>query len=412
MPYENEHSCRLLDPAGLEIVGSEEREHGGRAYRVIYGKPEDGDGSVEQAYRYPVDAWSESEAGVHCRGHGGFFEPAERDASVELRFWAAIQSLSGDGRLAIFYLMDTSLNRNNWRVTDGALEEALPSLIGKPLGCIPGYRVDHVFEPLRVGRWVNAEEQDGHAIATAEITDEVAWERLKGGDWGPVSVVIDAKRVRCSVCGRDITGGPDQHVVDGQGHEVIESFDFRRVDFVSEPAYPQAGMVSMGRLAGAASPGVIDSSRSFMDGAQGPQGASPEPEEKWEKKEMEAQVGELRAELETLKSENAELRAKNQELEAKVEHIEAERHDELVDTALGARLEAGLVPDREAEAERLKELDDGILVFLREDAEMVAEKIASKPPGPRTKYTTDDKSAFDAAIEDARERLFGHRGSE
>jgi hypothetical protein len=412
MPYANEHSCRLLDPGGLEIVGSGEREHRGRAYRVIYGRPEGGDGSVEQAYRYPVDSWSESKAGEHCQGHGGFFEPAERDASVELRFWAAIQSLSGDGRLAIFYLMDTSLNRNNWRVTGEALEEALPSLIGKPLGCIPGYRVDHVFEPLRVGKWVDAEEQDGHAIATAEVTDEVAWERLKDGDWGPVSVVIDARRVRCSVCGQDVTGGPDQHVVDGQGHEVIESFDFRRVDFVSEPAYPQAGMVSMGRLAGATSPGVIDSSRSFMDGAQGPQGASPEPEENMEKQEMEAQVEELRAELGTLKSENAELKAKNQELETKVERIEAERHDELVDTALGARLEAGLVPDREAEAERLKELDDGVLVFLREDAEMVAEKIASKPAGPRTKYTADDKSTFDSAIEDARERLFGHRRSE
>ena len=43
---------------------------------------------------------------------------------------------------------------------------------------------------------------------------------------------------------------------------------------------------------------------------------------------------------------------------------------------------------------------------------MVAEKIASKPLGPRTKYTADDKSAFDAAIEDTRERLFGHRRSE
>ena len=82
MPYANEHSCRLLDPKGLEIVGSGEREHGGRAYRVIYGKPEGGDGGVEQALRYPVDAWAESEAGAHCWGHGGFLEPAERVASV------------------------------------------------------------------------------------------------------------------------------------------------------------------------------------------------------------------------------------------------------------------------------------------------------------------------------------------
>jgi hypothetical protein len=336
-------------------------------------------------------------------------------SSIELRFWAAVHSVeAGEGRLATFYLMDTSLNRNNWRVTGEALEEALPTLLGKPLGCIPGYRVNHVHEPVQVGRWVSAEKMDGHALATAEITDDVVWERLRGGEWSPVSVVISAHRVRCSVCGQDITDGPDEHVAEGLGHEVIESFSFSRVDFVSEPAYPQAGMVSMGRLAGVEKPGggVLDLSLSDMDGAQGPQGVSPEPEEKLEKKEMEAQVEELRAELETLKSENVELKAKNQELEAKVDRIEAERHDELVDKALGARLEAGLVPEREAEAERLKEFDDGILVFLREDAEMVAEKIASKPLGPRTKYTADDNSVFDAAIEDTRERLFGHRRSE
>jgi len=34
---------------------------------------------VEQAYRYPVDAWSEYEARAHCGEHGGaLFEPASR----------------------------------------------------------------------------------------------------------------------------------------------------------------------------------------------------------------------------------------------------------------------------------------------------------------------------------------------
>ena len=98
---------------------------------------------------------------------------------VELRFTAALQSLGqGEGRLATFYLMDTSLNRNNWRVTREALAGALETLPGKPLGCVPGYRVNHVHRPQVVGRWLGAEEIDGHAIATAEITDDGAWERL------------------------------------------------------------------------------------------------------------------------------------------------------------------------------------------------------------------------------------------
>ena len=68
---------------------------------------------------------------------------------VKLRFNASL-SILGD-RQARFYLLDTQLNRNNWRVTEKALREALPDLRGKPLGCIPGYRVNHVYKPLIVG---------------------------------------------------------------------------------------------------------------------------------------------------------------------------------------------------------------------------------------------------------------------
>ena len=320
-------------------------------------------------------------------------------SSIELRFWAAVHSVeAGEGRLATFYLMDTSLNRNNWRVTGEALEEALPSLLGKPLGCIPGYRVNHVHEPVQVGRWVGVEKPDGHALATAEVTDDVAWERLSGGEWSPVSVVISARRVRCSVCGRDITGGPDEHVAEGLGHEVIESFAFSRVDFVSEPAYPQAGMVSMGRLAGVKKPGagVVISSLSITDGAQGPQGASPEPEEKKEKRVMESKLAQLERELENVKAENTRL--------------EAERHRGLLEKTLEARLGAGLVTDRVAEAERLRGLDASALVLLAEDAGRVAERMGRPAsPGPKAVYAAGRGGAFEAAVEDTRERLFGHR---
>jgi hypothetical protein len=80
-PYPNEHSCRLRDPETLKIVGSGERKHNGKTYRVIYGKPKDKPdaGSVEQAYRYPVKTWSEAEARKHCQDHGGSFEPATRE---------------------------------------------------------------------------------------------------------------------------------------------------------------------------------------------------------------------------------------------------------------------------------------------------------------------------------------------
>ncbi len=52
-PYPNDHSCRLRDPEKLSIVGSSERKHNSKTYRVIFGKPKGKpkEGSVEQAYR-------------------------------------------------------------------------------------------------------------------------------------------------------------------------------------------------------------------------------------------------------------------------------------------------------------------------------------------------------------------------
>ena len=344
---------------------------------------------------------------------------------VELRFWAAVHSVeTGEERwLATFYVMNTSLNRNNWRVTDKALEDALATLLKKPLGCIPGYRVNHAHEPMQVGAWVRVEKPDGYALATAEITDDIAWEKLNSGEWGPVSVVIKAFKVTCSVCGGDITGAPDDHIESGEGHEVVESFVFDRVDFVGTPAYPQAGIVTIDELEGARAararmasyaPSYTQRSRSTLDGAQGPQG-DLKPDEKEEKKRMEAQIEELRQQLEDVKAENTTLKAQNEDLKGRVQALEDEKHQGLINTALEARLEAGMVEakDRAAEDTRLKELDDKTLVLLAEDAMKVSEKLAKTPPaGPKAKYTKDSKDAFEAAVEDTRERLFGYRRPE
>lgn len=144
------------------------------------------------------------------------------------------------------------------------------------------------------------------------------------------------------------------------------------------------------------------SESTHVDGAQGPWG-NPKPEGKKENEGMIGDIAELQHELETLKAEN-------QELKEKLSSIEAERHQELVDAAVEARFRAGFVKDRKAEAERLKDLDDATIVLLREDAERVAEKLAKvQSAGPKAKYTPDDKRALEDAIEETRERLFGHR---
>lgn len=77
-PYPNEHACRLRDPETLDILGSGTREHNDKTYRIIFGRPkgEPEAGSVEQAYRYPIETWTEAEARRHCEDHEGTFEPA------------------------------------------------------------------------------------------------------------------------------------------------------------------------------------------------------------------------------------------------------------------------------------------------------------------------------------------------
>jgi hypothetical protein len=82
MPYNSEHSCRLKSPDSITVIGSREQEHNGKAYRIIFGTPKRGSEakSVEQAYRYPVNTWTASEARAHCTAHNGIsFEPAESD---------------------------------------------------------------------------------------------------------------------------------------------------------------------------------------------------------------------------------------------------------------------------------------------------------------------------------------------
>jgi hypothetical protein len=320
-------------------------------------------------------------------------------SGVEYRFNASVHGLGSgeEGQLATFYLMDTRPNRNGWAVTDGALESALPTLLGKPLGCIPGYRVNHVHRPLVVGRWVDAEKPDGYALATAEVTDPVAWGRIAAGEWGPVSVVIRAGRVTCSLCGADVTAAPDEHVLTGRAHEVVESFSFEGVDFVSEPAYSEAGPLGLKGTASADGRG-LHLSLSRWDGTTGSRGSASKPGGK--EGEMSGEQTQQH-ELETLRAENAQLRAA-------IQRQESERHEACVERAVEARLRAGLAVARDAEADRLMHLDEEALTLMAEDAEAMAARLTRAAAWPKARNTKTDGEGLDASMEEARMRLFGH----
>jgi len=78
-PYPNEHACRVKDPGDFEEDSFRrvKREHEGKEYSVIMGRMKGESTMTEQAYRYPKDVWSVSEARAHCKSHNGIeFSPA------------------------------------------------------------------------------------------------------------------------------------------------------------------------------------------------------------------------------------------------------------------------------------------------------------------------------------------------
>ncbi len=86
MPYPNEHSCRLRDPDDFEedSFRRTSRESDGKRYDVISGHLKGETTMTEQAYHYPKDIWSESEARAHCKEHDGIlFEPASGEEDIE-----------------------------------------------------------------------------------------------------------------------------------------------------------------------------------------------------------------------------------------------------------------------------------------------------------------------------------------
>lgn len=77
MPYENEHACRIRDPAQFVRFSRDNDADP----NVIIGYRSD-DSSDVQAYRYPKDNWTVKQARSHCEKHDGAFEAAAESETV------------------------------------------------------------------------------------------------------------------------------------------------------------------------------------------------------------------------------------------------------------------------------------------------------------------------------------------
>lgn len=85
-PYPNVHACRLEDPKKYDTCRTGDRVADkpdsvkGKKYQVIYCK-KTGGSMEQQAFRYSIDTWTESQARSHCNLNDGSFEAAEKKES-------------------------------------------------------------------------------------------------------------------------------------------------------------------------------------------------------------------------------------------------------------------------------------------------------------------------------------------
>jgi hypothetical protein len=167
-----------------------------------------------------------------------------RQHSHELVFIAGLHRLDAANKKAVFYLMNTSRNRNRWGVTQKALDEALPSLLKKPLGMGKDYQLGHFpdEESINVGLFSAFENKGNYALGTVDITDDKVLTMLEAGELGPISSVILPYYDVCSACGEVLEADWENHpcIAQNKAFSEVQSFEFHRFDFVDVPAYPQA----------------------------------------------------------------------------------------------------------------------------------------------------------------------------
>lgn len=343
--------------------------------------------------------------------------------------------------------MNTSKNRNNWGVTKEALEQGAPTIKGKPIGCGKGYKIDKHYEDdenINVGHFTAWKIPSSYMTATARIKDDKVWGLLESKEWGAISTVLNVYAAHCSQCKADIMDEffTHDHIKSKKAYGVVESFKFDRVDFVDDPAYPQAGIMDMEATAEDLSP-VLTLAAGYYQGSQsnGPGPGSRSTRRKKEKKLMS--VEELKAELEekaeeilelkaeaekvkTLEAEVLELKAAaepgdddvddkddpkdptNKELHDRLARYEAASHQSLVDICAEARFKAGLATDLEEEKERLKAFDDIYLKTLTTDASAFEKKVKDATPRtPKADYEGEEEiTEFEASWNKSKDRLF------
>jgi len=78
MPYPNEHACRIKPPGSFQKESFRRIKQG--KLSIIIGRLLGKTTTTTQAFRYPIDSWTEDQARNHCKEQEGTFEAAKKDS--------------------------------------------------------------------------------------------------------------------------------------------------------------------------------------------------------------------------------------------------------------------------------------------------------------------------------------------
>jgi hypothetical protein len=339
-----------------------------------------------------------------------------QNQEIEKQFFASLIQFDAAAKTGTFYLMNTSRNRNGWGVTAKALDEALPTLKGKPLGMGKGYKPGHFkdAELMDSGKFTDYEGKGNYALGKAVIEDPQTVVMLQQGKLGPVSTVIHAYDVRCSKCLHQFKGteNPQEHecIKNGEAYEQIHSYAFKRFDFVDVPAYPQAGLMEMS-AASNNSEVPLTLYASFYES----QAVKTElgKEDKKMGENQEKRIAELENQLKQASDslKTAETKAQTQEtaiseFKAELEKIKKAEHDTLVNETFEARRQAGLAGKEDEEKTMLQAQVDSTLKILKSDALKTASILESTTKTqPKVTFTAQSQNELEAAIKEMRSTI-------
>jgi predicted regulator of Ras-like GTPase activity (Roadblock/LC7/MglB family) len=339
--------------------------------------------------------------------------------SEQFCYVAAMHSFSYSERKGIFYLMNTSPNKNMWGVSTTALADGLPTVLNKPLGMGKNYRKGHHTpeDSMNSGLFTACDNKGNYALGTAEITDTVTLDKMKSGELNAVSVVITPHKIVCSKCGKQLPNNTQPGQLHCQNNPLtVESFVFNRVDFVDNPAYPQAGLLKIAASylqSNTSTPLSLTAAVYECSQNQNVKSLESEKmmsEQKFETEKIEAQVAGFSKTCADLTTRLAAAEAGLAALKAENDKAKAELHAALIEKVFTARKAAGItVLDDTVERTMLSGMTASALDLLLNEAEkkktaMQAEN-QTGASNPKYNKTTNTQNSLAAALKAQREEL-------